>query len=43
MKFKHWCGCITKKNEDKIEFVEMCQRHKENQKYIWIALQHPKK
>lgn len=42
MEFKHWCGCITQNYEDGIEFTKMCEQHRINKKYIWIALQHPK-
>ena len=41
MKYKHDCGCITADYKDGVEFVEMCSRHKNNEKYMWIAMQHP--
>lgn len=37
---KHWCGCITEKIKGVIKFNKMCERHKKNKKYPWIALQH---
>jgi len=40
--FKHWYGCITAKYKDGIIFIEMCKRHIQNRKHIWIVLQHPK-
>ena len=40
--YNHDCGCITVRDKDKITFKKMCKRHKRNNKYIWIALQHPK-
>ena len=39
---KHKCGCITEDYKDGIKFVEMCEKHKTNKKFIWIALQHEK-
>jgi len=42
MKFEHKCGCITEDYKRGVLFKKMCQRHKENRKFIWIALQHPK-
>lgn len=42
-KYKHWCGCITEKYRDGVAFAYMCDKHQNNRKYIWIALQHPMK
>jgi hypothetical protein len=41
VEYKHWRGCITIKYKDGVAFKEMCKRHIENKKYIWIVLQHP--
>lgn len=41
IKMKHWCGCITLKDEKEvINFDSMCKRHKSNGKHAWIAMQH---
>ena len=40
MEIKHKCGCITRNNKDGILFVNICKRHTENKKYIWLGLKH---
>lgn len=39
-KKKHWCGCVTEDYEDGVR-ITVCDRHRRDGKYIWIALQHP--
>ena len=39
--YKHDCGCVTAKYKDGVKFVKMCRRHKLNNTYIWIVIQHP--
>lgn len=36
--FKHKCGCVTKKREDGIEFLNICTIHKSNGKFMWLGV-----
>ena len=38
--YKHWCGCITKRENEIVRFIKMCKMHKRDKNYIWIAIQH---
>lgn len=37
---EHLCGCKTVKSDEAIRFNKICKKHKENRKYVFIALQH---
>jgi hypothetical protein len=36
---KHDCGCVTEKKSG-IILVKPCKIHGQNQKWVWVALQH---
>lgn len=38
--YEHWCGCITFKKKGVVYFKKMCDRHKKNNKYVWVANNH---
>ena len=40
MKVKHWCGCITDTKKGIVFFVYMCDLHRLNNSFTWIANQH---
>lgn len=39
---KHPCGCVTEK-KGKGVIIYPCRVHRQNEKWIWVALQHKEK
>ena len=42
MKHKHKCGCVTEDYKDGVRFIKMCEKHRENKSFSWVAMQHPR-